>query len=328
VLPPEKFNRLGVNQKLKSNPSQLPTSSVDRTIDRPDSLIVYPDQRQTLPSRATRADETKGLFGKRKRKNKAGPTRDQILEILFQWIDTLPEIEARMLRGIFSLSATTAREVMIPLSEMIAVHIATPIEQVKAMVHHSTYQYLPVYEERIDRLTGIVSITDILYAPHQVNELSSFIRPAYYVPETKLTDDLLEELRMAENPVAIIIDEHAGCVGCVMLEDILEQIVGEIGCNHKRHNLHVEPLDNGSWALDARTSINGVNSALGTNIPRDGCDTIGGFILKLFGRLPEQGEKVHYNGFEFTIEEVFGYGIAVLHAHKLKSMAPEEKQAN
>ena len=311
--------------KLKSNQSQLLTAATGGTTDKSDSLVVYPSRSQALPSKATTVDERKGLF--RKRKRDTGPTSEQIRKIFFENIDALSEIEARMLRGIFSLSATTVREVMIPLSEMMAVHIATPTEQVKAMVHHSSYQYIPVYEERIDRLTGIVNIMDILYAPHESNELSSFIRPAYYVPETKLTGDLLEELRIAEDPVAVIIDEHAGCVGFVTLEDILEQIVGEIGYNYKRHTLHVEPLDNGAWALDARTSIEIVNSSLGTNIPRDRCDTIGGFILKLFGRLPEQGEKISYDGIEFTIEEVFGYGIAVLHANRIKPVSLPKKRS-
>jgi CBS domain containing-hemolysin-like protein len=215
---------------------------------------------------------------------------------------------------------------MIPLSEMMAVHIATPTEQVKAMVHHSNYRYIPIYEERIDRLTGIVSIMDILYAPHGANELSTFVRTAYYVPETKLTGDLLEELRLAEEPVAVVIDEHGGCVGFIGLEDLLERIVGEIGYNHKRHTLHVEQLGNTSWALDARTPIETVNMTLGINIPKDRYDTIGGFMLKIIGRLPEQDEKVTFDAVEFTVAEVFGYGIAVIHANQTQSKGSAKRR--
>ena len=290
---------------------------ISKIINKQNPLVAQPHQQQTLPSRVANADDKKSLFGKRKRKSKVGPTREQILEFLFEWIDTLSPNESRMLRGIFSLSTTTAREVMIPLSEIIAVHVATPIEQVKAIVRHSNYQYIPVYEERIDRLTGIVSISEVLYAPQRLNELNSLIRPAYYVPETKLTSNLLEELRIAEDPIAIVIDEHAGCVGFVTLEDIIEQIVGDIRYNHKRHTPPVDLLDNGTWIFDARTSIEVINSSLGTNIQRGRCDTIGGFILSLFGRLPEKGEKINHNGFEFTVEEVFSYGISVLHARQM-----------
>ena len=313
---------------MKSNLSRLPMGFVSKIIKKQNSLVAHPNQQQPLPSRTANADDKKGLFAKPRRKSKVGPTREQIIEFLLEWIDILSPNESRMLRGVFSLSTATAREIMIPLSEIIAVHIATPIEQVKAIVRHSNYQYIPVYEERIDRLTGIVSISEVLYAPQRLNELNSLIRPAYYVPETKPTSDLLEELRTAEDPIAIIIDEHAGCVGFATLEDIFEQIVGEIRYNHKRHTPPVELLDNGSWVVDARTSIEAINSSLGTDIPRDRCDTIGGFILKLFGRLPEQGETIHYHGFEFTIEEVFSYGIAVLHANQIKSMMPLEQRRN
>ena len=301
---------------------------LSKIINKQNALVAQPNQQQALPSRIAIADDKKGSFGRRKRKSKAGPTREQVLEFLLEWIDAFSPNESRMLRGIFSLSTTTAREVMMPLSEIIAVHVATPIEQVKAIVRHSNYQHIPVYEERIDRLTGIVSISEVLYAPQRLNELNSLIRPAYYVPETKLTSNLLEELRIAEDPIAIVIDEHAGCVGFVTLEDIIEQIVGDIRYNHKRHTPPVDLLDNGTWIFDARTSIEVINSSLGTNIQRGRCDTIGGFILSLFGRLPEKGEKINHNGFEFTVEEVFGYGIAVLHARQIKSMIPAAGQGN
>ena len=308
--------------KLKAKPSQLPAEAKE-TKNKNDSLVVA-SNRQMLPSQASSVNGKRGLFAKRK--PKVGPMGEHIKRIVFENIETLPESERRMLSGIFSLSTTTVREVMIPLSEMMAVHVATPTEQVKAMVRHSNYRFVPVYEERIDRLTGIVSIMDILYASHESSDLSSFVRPAYYVPETKLSGDLLEELRMADEPVSIVIDEHGGCVGFASLEDILEQIVGEISYNHKRHALHVEQIGNNSWALDARTPIDTVNATLGVNIPKDRCDTIGGFVLKVLGRLPDQGEKVVYDGMEFTIAEVFGYGIAVIHANQAKSSSPSRKR--
>jgi CBS domain containing-hemolysin-like protein len=310
---------------LKANPSpQLPKETAETTETKFDLLAVAPNRQLRLPAQAKDIGGKRGFF--RKRKSKGGPEAEQIKQIVFENIDAMPENEARMLRGIFSLTRTTVREIMVPLSEMMAVHIATPTEQVKAMVHHSNYRYLPVYEERIDRLTGIVSIMDILYAVHESNELSSFVRTAYYVPETKPMGDLLEELRVAEEPVAIVIDEHGGCVGFVSLEDLLEQIVGEIGYHHKRHMLQVEQLGNNSWALDARAPIEIVNKALGTNIPKERYDTIGGFMLKIIGRLPEQGEKVAFDGIEFTVAEVFGYGIAIIHANQIQSKASSKRR--
>jgi CBS domain containing-hemolysin-like protein len=301
---------------LKANPSQLPIEAASEAKrGKLDSLVVASHQ-QLLPSQPKETDGKRGLFSKRKQKT--GPMGEHIKRIVFENLDALSENEGRMLRGIFSLSKTTVREVMIPLSEMMAVHIATPTEQVKAMVRHSNYRYIPVYEERIDRLTGIVHIMDILYASHESNTLNPFFKPAYYVPETKLTGDLLDELRLAEDPVAIVIDEYGGCVGFASLEDILELIVGEISHNHKRHSLHIEQLGGNSWALDARTPIDMVNATLGIRIPKDRCDTIGGFVLKVLGRLPDQGEKIVFGNIEFTIAEVFGYGIAVIHANQTR----------
>ena len=312
---------MGVKYKLKTNRSNSPKKGSNTEKAKTDSLVVATKPKSTLPTPASTAKPERSIFGKRKLRG--DPKVEQIKQIVLDNINAFSETDARMLQGIFSLSGTTAREIMIPLSEMVAVHIATPIEQAKAMVQHTNYQYIPVYEERIDRLTGIVGIMDILYAPSGTNELSPFIRTGYYIPETKLIGDLLEELRVATEPVTIVIDEHGSCVGLIGLEDLLEQIVGEIRYSHKRQPLHIEALGNNSWTLDARTPIDIVNATLGATIPKDRSDTIGGFMLKLIGRLPEQGEKVTYDAIEYTVDEVFDYGVTVIHANKMPSQVPE-----
>ena len=313
---------MGVKNKLKTDRSQSPKTNSQSTTATPDSLVVASRPKQTLPTPANTTKPERSLFGKRR--FKGDPKADQIKQIVLDNVNAFSETDARMLHGIFSLAGTTAREIMIPLSEMVAVHIATPIEQAKAMIQHSNYQYIPVYEDRIDRLTGIVSVMDILYAPEGMHELNPFIRTAYYIPETKVISELLEELRVATEPVTIIIDEHGSCVGFIGLDDLLEQIVGEIRYSHKRQPLHVEALGNNSWTLDARTPIDIVNSTLRTNIPKDRSDTIGGFMLKLIGRLPEQGEKVTFDAIEYTVDEVFDYGITVIHANKMPSQVSDD----
>ena len=310
---------MGAKNKLKTNRSRSPKKNSETTKATNDSLAVASTPRETLPVPASTAKPERGLFGKRKRRG--DPKAEQIQQIVLDNVNAFSEADARMLRGIFALGQTTAREIMIPLSEMVAVHVATPIEQTKAMVQHANYQHVPVYDERIDRLTGIISVMDILYAPQGTNELNPFIRTAYYIPETKLIGELLEELRLATEPVTIVIDEHGSCVGFIGIEDLLEQVVGEIRHSHKRQPLHVEALGNNSWTLDARTPIDIVNSTLNTNIPKDRSDTIGGFMLKLIGRLPERGEKVTYDAIEYTVDEVFDYGITVVHANKMPSQA-------
>ena len=313
-----RLSEMGAKNKVKTDQSKTTKNTTD-------SLVVAASPRQTLPTPASTAKPERGLFGKRKLKG--DPKAEQIKQIVLDNVSAFSETDARMLRGIFALGQTTAREIMIPLSEMVAIHIATPIDQAKAMVQHSNYQYVPIYDERIDRLTGIISVMDILYAPQGTNEINPFIRTAYYIPETKLIGELLEELRLATEPVTIIIDEHGSCVGFIGLEDLLEQVVGEIRHSHKRQPLHVEALGNNSWTLDARTPIDVVNSTLSTNIPKDRSDTIGGFMLKLIGQLPEQGEKVTYDAIEYTVDEVFDYGITVIHANKMPSQVPDDRSS-
>ena len=282
-------------------------------------IIVYDEQRsdQVITAKPVPIDRKvmKSIqkVDKKKKGKRAGSSREQIEHIVMDWIDALPELEARMLRGVFALNRACVREVMIPLSEMLAVNVNTPTEQLKAMVRETDFSFVPVFEERIDRLTGIVSVMDILYAPQESENLSSFFREAYYVPETKVIGELLEELRESEEPIALVIDEHGSCVGLVALEDILEQIVGDIGFNGTNRVRHIEATGTNSWVIDARADIDVVNRELGLNIPKDRCDTIGGYLLKLFGRLPEQGLKLEYEGKEFLVAEVFDYGISEIH---------------
>ena len=316
---------MGAKHKLNTNRSSSPEKNSETTKATNDSLVVASTPRETLPTPASTAKPERGLFGKRKLRG--DPKAEQIKQIVLDNVNAFSEVDARMLRGIFSLGKTTAREIMIPLSEMVAIHIATPIEQAKAMVQHSNYQYVPIYDERIDRLTGIISVMDLLYAPQGTNELTPFIRTAYYIPETKVIGELLEELRLATEPVTIVLDEHGSCVGFIGIEDLLEQVVGEIRHSHKRQPLHVEALGNNSWTLDARTPIDIVNTTLSTNIPKDRSDTIGGFMLKLIGRLPEQGEKVTYDAIEYTVDEVYDYGITVVHANKMPSQASSNESS-
>ncbi len=302
---------------MKENRSQPGNIKVVETTPS-ESLVVSAQRgRKLVPNRDVNSED-RGFFGKRKRKRKSGPTEEHIKRVVFENLDAFPSNEVRMLRGVFSLATTAVREVMIPLSELVAVHVNTPTEQVKAIAESANYRFVPVFEERIDRLIAVVDVMEILYAPREFNDVSTFVRRLDRVPETKPAGELLEEMRGSTEPVAAVIGEHAGCTGFVTLEDILELIVGEIRYNHKRLSPHAELLGTDHWSLDARTSIDVVNDELGTDIPKDRFDTIGGFILAQLGRLPERGEKVAYNNIEFMVEDVFGYGIISVQATRIK----------
>ena len=299
---------------MKQNPSRPTSISVVESTSS-DALVVSAQRGRGLVPKRREDSEERGFFGKRKRKS--GPTEEHIKRVVFENLDAFPSNEVRMLRGVFSLSTTAVREVMIPLSELVAVHINTPTEQVKVMAESANYRFVPVFEERIDRLIGVIDVMEILYTPREYNDVSTFTRRLERVPETKPAGELLEEFCGSTEPVAAVIGEHAGCTGFVTLDDILELIVGEMRYNHKRHTPHAELVGNDHWSLDARTSIDVVNDELGVDIPKNRCDTIGGFILAQLGRLPERGEKVRYDNVEFIVEEVFGYGIISVQASRV-----------
>ena len=309
---------------MKENPSRPASIKVVETSPS-DALVVSPQRGRGLVHKQNDDAEDKGFFGKRKRKS--GPTEEHIKRVLFENLDAFPSNEVRMLRGLFSLSTTAVREVMIPLSELVAVHVNTPTEQVKAMAESANYRFVPVFDERIDRLIGVIDVMELLYTPREFNDVSTFTRRLERVPETKPAGELLEELSSSTEPVAAVIGEHAGCTGFVTIEDIIELIVGEIRYNHKRHTPHAELLGNDHWSLDARTSIDVVNDELGADIPKDRCDTIGGFILAQLGRLPEQGEKIVYDNIEFMVEDVFGYGIISVQATRVDAPGKTKKRS-
>ena len=289
-----------------------------------EALVVSAQRGRRLVPKQDDSGKERGFFGKRKRKS--GPTEEHIKRVVFENLDAFPSNEIRMLRGVFSLSTTAVREIMMPLSELVAVHVNTPTEQITAIANSANYRFVPVFEERIDRLVGVVDVMEILYTPREYNDVSTFTRRLERVPETKPAGELLEEMLGSTEPVAAVIGEHAGCTGFVTLEDILELIVGEIRYNHKRHTPHAELVGNDHWSLDARTSIDVVNDELGADIPKDRCDTIGGFILAQLGRLPERGEKIIYDDIEFMVEDVFGYGIISVQATRIDAPRNPKKR--
>ncbi len=264
------------------------------------ALVVY-NQQQI-------ASEKKGFFGKSGRKSilSAG----QLVQLIQENIQAFPEHEGHLLQAIFNLKTLTVQEVMVPLSEIVPLIVGSPCSEIPQYCRASNYRYIPVYNERVDWLIGVVDAMEIVTSEQHDHDLALFVREVRYVPALKSALDLLNELRQSEVPIAIVVNEHGSCVGIVELIDILEKFVGEIATNRKRETPRVEQLGRSEWRIDARVLISEVNAALNIRIPTEQCDTIGGFILMLLGRLPEKGEKVEYEDFEFNVDEVFKYRIS------------------
>ena len=287
-------------EKNRQMPIVRQQSSAAVVPAKPNALVVYEEQAA--------APEKKGFFGKSGRKPVL--SSEQLMQLIQENIHAFPEHEGQFLRAIFGLKTLTVQEVMVPLSEIVPLRVESPCSEIPKYYRASSYRYIPVYNERVDWLIGVVDTMEIATSEQEDQDLAIFVKEARYVPALKSALDLLNELRQSEVPIAIVVNEHGSCVGIVELIDILEKIVGDIATNRKRETPRVEQLESHEWRVDARVLISEINTALDTDISTDRCDTIGGFILMLLGRLPEQGETIAYEGLEFNVDEVSKYRIS------------------
>ncbi|MBI1893964.1 MAG: HlyC/CorC family transporter [Candidatus Rokubacteria bacterium] len=211
--------------------------------------------------------------------------------------------EAEMIDKIFDLGETTVREVMVPLVDVAAIPIEASVEEAIATIRERGFSRLPVYEERIDHIAGVVTAMDLFRRGAEASTLSDLMRPATYVPETKRIDDLLREMQKARIQLAVVVDEYGGSVGIATLEDIIEEIVGEIQDEHDRRPTTLEPLPDGSYLAAGRTTVEAINEELDWNLPKGEYETLGGLILSSLHRIPVRGEEVTIGGHHLTVVE-------------------------
>jgi CBS domain containing-hemolysin-like protein len=210
-------------------------------------------------------------------------------------------VEAEMIDKIFDLGDTTVREVMVPLVEVAMLpEGATPADAI-ALIARRGFSRLPVYSERETDIVGVVTAMDLLKRGAEVTTLAELRRPVSYVPETKRIDDLLREMQRSRSQLAVVVDEYGGSTGVVTLEDILEQIVGEIQDEHDRAPASVDRLPDGSYWVAARTNVEELNEALDWNLPKRDYETVAGLVLATLHRIPRMGEEFQVGGYTITV---------------------------
>jgi CBS domain containing-hemolysin-like protein len=211
--------------------------------------------------------------------------------------------EAEMIDAIFDLGETTVREVMVPLVDVLMLpEPATPVDAV-ALVQQKGYSRIPVYGERETSVTGVVTAMDLLRMGATARTVRDLMRQPLYVPEAKRIDDLLREMQKGRQHLAVVVDEYGGATGIVTLEDIVEQIVGDIEDEHDRTPATVSRLPDGSYWVAARTNIDELNEALDWNLPKRDYETIAGLVLSTLGRIPRTGEEFQIPGYTITVLE-------------------------
>ncbi len=234
--------------------------------------------------------------------------------------------ERRMIHKIIDFADTTVDEAMIPLIEVVAVPSGATVAEAVALVSEHHFSRIPVYEERIDQIVGIVHAFDLLGADPQA-ALGPLMRPAYYVPETKLVDDLLQEMQRQRVLMAIVVDEYGGVVGIATIEDLLEEIVGEIEDEYDEEPPPLRRLPDGSYIVDARIEVDRLNEELGLGLPEGEYETLGGFLLSLLQKIPEPGEEAHYRGIRFLITESDKRTILKVRVRRVKRSEGEKGRA-
>lgn len=228
-----------------------------------------------------------------------------------------------MIQSILDFRDTLVREVMVPRTEMIAISSDAAIEEILDLIMRHGHTRVPVYSGGMDNIIGILNVKDLLkFWSQQVSEADvlSNLRKPYYIPETKNIQFLLHELQQRKYHMAIVIDEYGGTSGLVTLEDLIEEIVGEIHDEHDVKEKEITELPDGYVLVDSRVEIEEVEKYFGMRMPEGKFETLGGLILHVIEKIPVAGEVVYHDGFEMIIESADERSIK-----KVKIKKAEEK---
>jgi CBS domain containing-hemolysin-like protein len=248
------------------------------------------------------------LLGRRRRSTRQFVSREE-LKLLLQMEPAEADVttsEAEMIDKIFDLGDTAVREVMVPLVDVATLpESATPDEAVR-LIGERGFSRIPVFTDQVFNIVGVVTAMDLLRRGADARTLAALMRPATYVPETKRIDDLLREMQKARLQLAVVVDEYGGAIGIVTVEDIVEEVVGEINDEHDRTPDFVERLPDGSYRVAGRARIDELNEALDWELPKGDFETVAGLVLATLHRLPLVGEVVHVGRYTLTVLETDG----------------------
>lgn len=237
--------------------------------------------------------------------------------------------EREMIYKIFRLRETLAREVMVPRIYITAIDVTINVEEAIQALLVSGFSRAPVYEDTIDQVIGTLYARDLLRATHggnKVEKLQDVLRPVYFVPEAKRVDELLDEMQARQVHMAIVVDEYGGVAGLITLEDIIEEIVGEIRDEYDAaEELRWQQTAENEYVFLGRVNIDDVNDVMQAHLPSNEAETLGGFIYSQLGRVPVNGESIDVDGLTLTVEQVAGRRIRKVRATRRGEVAEHEQ---
>ena len=254
------------------------------------------------------------LLGKllRLKKSQNGTDGQQQVSDLDIESDQLDDHEIRMIKGVFRLDRTSVREIMIPRVDIVASNINTKLKTLSELMLSSGHSKIPVYENEIDHIKGIAYARDamglLLKDTTSINEKigHSLIRPALFVPETKILEELLTQFQQEQVHIAIVVDEYGGVSGIVTIEDLLEEIVGEIEDEFDLGNAEIEKVSPDTFIIDGKISLDQVNELFAIDIEGDGFDTLGGLVYQRLGKIPSVGDNISIGKLNVEVKETVG----------------------
>ncbi|MBN1685747.1 MAG: HlyC/CorC family transporter [Spirochaetales bacterium] len=216
-----------------------------------------------------------------------------------------------MIKGIRNLSQMTVRDILVPRIDAIFVAVETPQTELIDILTECGHSRVPVYQGTIDNVVGVLYVKDLLiYLKNQESfDLASLVRKPYLIPESKKLDSLLREFQRRHVHIAVVVDEYGGVSGIVSLEDIIEEIVGDIQDEYDNEREDILEIGDGVYLCEARVDLEDLREQIGIDLPSENVDTLGGFVFELFGKIPVKFEKATYGNNEFVIQDMDGMKI-------------------
>lgn len=241
---------------------------------------------------------------------------------------SLEKDERKMIYSIFQFGETLVREIMVPRIDILSLDINTPWPEVINVLTSSGHSRVPVFEDNVDNIVGILYVKDLLRVKEATPSLSTvrpILRPAYFVPEAKKVDELMTEMQSKRVHLAVVVDEYGGVAGLVTLEDILEEIIGEIRDEYDQaEELPYQQAGPHEYIFQGRVTLDEVNELMGVHLETDAAETLGGFISRQLGRVPANGDRVETDEISLAVEQVIGKRIRRVRARKVEPA--EEKE--
>lgn len=214
--------------------------------------------------------------------------------------------ERRMINNVFEFDESHAKDIMTPRTDMVAIPVEATYSKVMSVFKEEQFSRVPVYKEDTDHIVGILHFRDFIFsnADEESFKIESFMRTPFFSYESKLTSELFLEMRSTSNAIAIILDEYGGTSGIITIEDLVEQIVGELSDEYDEDEDDIEPINETEFVVDGGTKLDDINEELGIQLQSDDYESIGGYVMGLLGDIPNEGAEIQDNGIKFIVEEV------------------------